>query len=77
MRMDSEFLHEYTLLGLNIVYYRKQKGYSQAELAKLLGVNPRHISRVENAKCGISLHLLNDMANLFGIPLAKLFEFED
>ena len=46
--MDAEFLPDYRKLGLNIAYYRKERGLSQIQLAEKIDVSRTHMSRIEN-----------------------------
>lgn len=66
---------KYKLLGLNIAYYRKLNGYTQETLAEKLDVDRTTISKIELATSGVSLDIIFDIADLFGIPAEKLFEF--
>ena len=72
-----KFVHKekYKLLGLNIAYYRKLNGYTQELLAEKLDVDRTTISKIELATSGGSLDVIFDIADLFGIPAEKLFEF--
>jgi len=68
---------KYIMLGLNIAYYRKLNGFTQEKLAERLGLDRTTISKVELAACGVSLDVLFEMSDLFGIPVEKLFVFRD
>lgn len=73
--MKSNHKDKYKLLGLNIAYYRKLNGYTQESLAEKLDVDRTTISKIELATSGVSLDLIFDIADLFGIPAEKLFNF--
>ena len=45
---------KYKFLGLNIAYYRKEKGLSQSQLAELVNISRTHMSRIETADCAVS-----------------------
>lgn len=66
---------KYKLLGLNIAYYRKLNGYTQEALAEKLEVDRTTISKIELATSGVSVDLIFDIADLFKIPVEKLFVF--
>lgn len=68
---------KYIMLGLNIAYYRKLNSFTQEELAEKLGLDRTTISKIELATCGVSLDVIFDMADLFEIPVEKLFTFRD
>ena len=77
MIMNASQKDKYILLGLNIAYYRKLNGFTQEKLAEKLGLDRTTVSKVELAACGVSLDVLFEMADLFGIPVEKLFAFRD
>jgi putative transcriptional regulator len=52
---------------------REQKGWSQGELARLLGVSRQTINAVETDKYDPSLPLALRMALLFEVPVPSLF----
>ena len=73
--MKINHTEKYKLLGLNIAYYRKLNGYTQEALAEKLDVDRTTISKIELATSGVALDLLFDIADLFEIPVEKLFVF--
>lgn len=66
---------KYRLLGLNIAYYRKLNGYTQESLAEKLDIDRTTVSKIELANAGVSLDVIFDIADLFEIPVEKLFVF--
>ena len=60
--------------GLKIKELRKQKKYSQEQLANLALINKSYISQIENGKTKVSLEIMNKLAKAFEIKLHKLFE---
>lgn len=75
--MKAEHKQKYKLLGLNIAYYRKLKGYTQETFAEKLNVDRTTVSKVELATCGVSLDLLFDISELLNVPINQLFDFRD
>lgn len=75
IRMKNSHKEKYRLLGLNIAYYRKLNGYTQEALAEKLDVDRTTISKIELATSGVSLDVIFDIADLFGIAVEKLFVF--
>lgn len=78
--MKFEHYDIWVKIGLNILYYRKEQGLTQEQLAELVGtdgVSRNHIQRVETAAASCSLDLLIDIAQALNIPLSKLFEFRN
>lgn len=64
-------------LGLNIAYYRKLKGMTQAQLAQEVGISRTHISNIEAPKMAtqISVETLLKVADVLDIRTWKLFAF--
>lgn len=69
----------YIQIGLKIAYYRKLNELSQEQLADLVGLNPKYLSRVETPSFvqPVSLKTLFAIADVFHIPPHKLLEFDD
>ena len=53
--MRNNQFSKYRSLGLNIAYYRKDRGLSQSELAERVNISRTHMSRIETADCAVSL----------------------
>lgn len=73
--MQKEYKDLYRKLGLNIAYYRKDKGLSQLELAEKINISRTHMSRIENCDCAVSLDVVFAISNTLEIPLRDLFTF--
>ncbi len=73
--MDDRHFNEYRYLGLNIAYYRKERGLSQSELAERINISRTHMSRVETADCAVSLDVIFDIAKILEVPVWRLFHF--
>ncbi|WP_026489357.1 helix-turn-helix domain-containing protein [Butyrivibrio sp. XBB1001] len=73
--MQKEYKDLYKKLGLNIAYYRKDKGYSQLELAELINISRTHMSRIENNDCAVSLDVVFAISKVLDVPLSQLFTF--
>lgn len=71
--MDDKHLKIYTQIGLNILYYRKERGLTQQQLADLISYSKNHIQQIETANAVPSVRALIDIADALGIPLEKLF----
>lgn len=61
-------------VGLNIMYYRKQQGLTQEQLAELVGITQQHFQRIETAHSVPSLSTLLDIAEALDVPVQKLFD---
>ena len=73
--MQREHNEEYRKLGLNISYFRKERGLSQMQLAEKIDVSRTHMSRIENNDCAVSLDVIFSIAKALDIPVHKLFDF--
>ncbi len=72
--MDDFHKKALTTIGLNILYYRKEKGYTQQQLAEKTSYSKNHIQQIETAKATPSVIALLDIAEALEIPPSKLFE---
>ena len=73
--MQKQQHDKYKYLGLNIAYYRKEKGLSQSQLAELVNISRTHMSRIENADCAVSLDVIFDICDALCVTPSKLFDF--
>lgn len=62
-------------LGRNIFKFRKEKGFSQNQLAELLDISREHLAKIETAKRCVSLSLLIDIAEKLDIKVKDFFDF--
>ena len=60
--MNRAHSEEYRKLGLNIAYYRKERGLSQIQLADRIDISITHMARFENDVCDVSLDVLFSFA---------------
>ena len=75
MSCVNERHHEdFLRIGLNILYYRKQKGITQQKLAEMTSYSKNHIQKIETAMASPSVEALLDIAEALEISPAKLFE---
>lgn len=70
--------HRYIMIGLKISYYRKLEGYTQEQLAELIGKNAAFIGQIEapNMITGLSLDTLFDIADVLKVPPYKFLDFD-
>ena len=69
-------MEKYQILGLNITYYRKMRGYTQAQLAEKIFITRHHLSRIEspNADKSFSIAVIFDIADALEVDVAMLFD---
>jgi len=65
-------LIDYDSIGLRIREYRKKKGWTQAYLAEISGVEPSNISHIERAATKLSLPTLISIANALDASLDEI-----
>ncbi len=75
--MKAEQIRKYKQLGLNISYYRKDRGMSQTQLAELVDISRTHMSRIETADCAVSLDIVFQICDALKVSPAKLFDFRN
>jgi transcriptional regulator with XRE-family HTH domain len=76
--VKEKYSEQYRKLGLNINYYRKDKGMSQEILSELISIaEPSHLSKIENGHSAPSLDVVFGIASALDIPVYKLFEFRE
>ena len=63
------------LLGLRIKELRKKKGLSQSELSEKIGVESKHLSRIEVGGSYPSFDTLEKTASALGVEMKDFFEF--
>ena len=61
-------------LGKRIRALRSEKGWSQVEMADLLGMNRGYLSELETGKRDPSLSVLKTIADGLSISLSRLFD---
>ena len=66
---------KYKYLGLNIAYFRKERGLSQMKLAELINISRTHMSRIETAECAVSLDVVFSICDALNVPPDAMFRF--
>lgn len=59
-----------------IAFLRRQKGLTQEELAKLLGVTNQAVSKWESAQCCPDITIMPDIAKLFDVSVDELIGYK-
>ena len=63
-------------LGLKIKQYRNAKHLKQSELAEMLEIDSKYLSRLETGISTPSFKTLEKLAEIFNIEVSALFEFD-
>jgi len=65
---------DYESLGKRIKEARREKGYTQEQLANATGMSQQHIGNIETAANKLSLQALVDIANVLSITTDSLLQ---
>ena len=71
--MKEEHKSAYKNLGISIIHFRRKRELTQQQLADLMDVNYETLSRIENARAGVSLDMLLKLSKGLDISLSELF----
>jgi DNA-binding XRE family transcriptional regulator len=71
MTEEEQALHRQHI-GAQVKGAREARGYTEAQIANLVGVSPEFVSRAENGEISIPLHQLTHMADLLLVDLDSL-----
>lgn len=70
---DERIRERYRIIGRNLAYFRRLKGYTQLQLAENIGITANYLSQIE---CGkrekYSLHTLMLASEVLRVPLKEL-----
>lgn len=75
--MKPEYKSLYEKFGLNVVYYRKRKKYTQLQLAEKVDIDRSHISAIELGNVGVSFDVIFRLCEVLEISPRELFDFRD
>lgn len=64
------------LLGARIKELRKNKGLTQQQLAELIDIDPKHLSKIEVGNSYPSLYNLEKITKALNVKMQDLFKFE-
>ena len=72
------FAMRYKSIGLKIAYYRKKKGYTQADLAQQIGMSVSYLGQIERGNRGksFSLETLYQIADALDLAVDTLLKKE-
>jgi transcriptional regulator with XRE-family HTH domain len=66
----------YKSIGAKVFYYRKAAGFSQALLGEKAGLSAEFISRIENGHRAPSVATLSRIADVLGVELLQILDFD-
>lgn len=69
---DIEVLKKF---GLNLKIERTKKGITQEELAEMIDVHEKYISKIETGKQNVTIKTLNKLSCALGIDMYKFLIF--
>lgn len=69
------YADQYQQLGRNLAYYRRLRGYSQAQLAEALNLSEGYMGHIEaqNVDKEPSLNVLFHISEVLDVPMYKFF----
>lgn len=73
--MNPAFHEQYRKLGQNIAFYRRDRGFTQLQLAELLDIDRSHMSAIELATVGVSLDVIFRACQVLRLNPRDLFDF--
>lgn len=71
----SQSRNYFAALGAHIALIRKSQGYTQAELARKIGVSQQAVFAYELGERRISVLVLDKLARIFGVGIEELARF--
>ena len=63
--------------GCNVRLIRKSRNLTQEQLAEMVNLNQRQLTRIENGVSFVSADVLENLAVALNTDIKKLFDFED
>jgi len=75
MSSNKKTIHtsEYQALIQKLISARKNSGFTQKDVADILGYSQSYISKIENAQIRIDPIQLKDFSEIYRIDLTKIF----
>ena len=74
--MNQKHTKEYNIIGQAIKKYRKDKGFTQEQLADRVSISMSYLTKIEAPNCDqpFSLEVVFDIAEVLEIPAHTLLE---
>lgn len=64
------------LLGMRIKEIRENRKFTQDKLAEMVGIDPKHLSRIENGRNYPSFETLEKILDNLGVAYEDVFKFK-
>lgn len=71
--MNTKILNK---LGNKLKCIRKEKGFTQEQLAEQVNIHPTYVGKIESGKNNISVILLYKISRALGVKLSEIFDFD-
>ena len=65
-----------SVIAKNLIRYRKEKGFTQQELAEILNYSDKSISKWERGEGVPDIYILKQIAELYGVTVNDIIEME-
>lgn len=62
------------VVARNVMRLRTQRGWTQQQLAREMGVSPPRIAQIESASANVQIDTLDRLAAIFGVEPARLLQ---
>lgn len=62
-------------LGMRIREFRERKKFTQDKLSELVGIDPKHLSRIENGRNYPSIETLEKLVDSLDVSFEDIFQF--
>ncbi len=57
----------------DLKYYRREKGFTQANMAELLGITPGHYAHLEKGRRKVKLELAHKISSIMNLTIEEVF----
>lgn len=73
--MDAKSSHVLRIIGTNIRSLRKNRSFTQVELAKKAGINSSHFSKIERGEVNMSSVKVKNIIDALGVRPSEILLF--
>ena len=71
-----KIIDEAVIIGAKIKQFRKKYGMTQEQLSEKIGIDNKHLSRIETGRCFPTLKIANKLTKIFNFNICDLTESE-